>query len=281
MPVLEFWRLGVPVPLPVEMGGTGADNPEEARNNLGITESGETAGTFLNLTDTPATYTGAANYLLRVNTSQSAIEFVPPPSFGALATLDLVTTPYLADKAVTYPKIQDVTAKCLLGRYDPVTGTVQEITLGSGLTLDDAGTLTAEGGTGGGDGGVDTFLELLDTPDVYTGQAYKAVTVNDTGTALEFTDAVPGPEGPAGPQGMQGEQGLPGEVGPQGPQGLAGADSTVPGPPGPPGPQGIQGPTGPQGPQGEPGSGGSGEGGGVGTLVFDTRRKRIFMHMGA
>lgn len=243
MPVLEFWRLGVPVPLPVEMGGTGADNPEEARNNLGITESGGTAGTFLNLTDTPATYTGAADYLLRVNTSQSAIEFVPPPSFGALALLDLVTTPYLADKAVTYPKIQDVSAKTLLGRYDPASGTVQEITLGSGLTLSDTGTLTAAGGTGGG---ASSFTDLTDTPDDYLGHAGRVVAVNGTENALLFTDPTPGPQGEQGIPGVQGEQGLQGIQGVEGPQGEPGVE-------GPQGIQGVDGATGATGPQGEMG----------------------------
>jgi hypothetical protein len=186
MPVLEFWRLGVPVPLPVEMGGTGADNPADARANLGISAGGGGAVSFLDLTDTPASYSGTAHYLLRVNTAQSAIEFVPPPLLGDLASLSVVTSAYLAEEAVTYPKIQDVTAKRLLGRYDPTTGTVQEIALGSGLSLDDSGTLIATGGSGGA--GVDTFLELTDTPNAYSGQALKAVRVNAAETGVEFGD---------------------------------------------------------------------------------------------
>ena len=38
-------------------------------------------------------------------------------------------------------------------------------------------------------GGASTFLELLDTPDVYTGQAGKLVLVNPAETAVEFGDA--------------------------------------------------------------------------------------------
>lgn len=54
----------------------------------------------------------------------------------------------IPDGAVTYAKVQDVTAKRLLGRYDPVTGDMQEITPGSGLSLSDSGLLDIAGGGG-------------------------------------------------------------------------------------------------------------------------------------
>lgn len=42
------------------------------------------------------------------------------------------------------------------------------------------------GGSGGGDGGVDSFLELDDTPGSYSGHGYKGVRVNSGATGLEF-----------------------------------------------------------------------------------------------
>ena len=48
-----------------------------------------------------------------------------------------------------------------------------------------------ENGGGGGDG-VDTFIELTDTPSGYGGQANKTVVVNPTGTGLTFTDSAGG-----------------------------------------------------------------------------------------
>jgi hypothetical protein len=61
-----------------------------------------------------------------------------------------VTTTKINDAAVTYAKIQNVTAIRLLGRYTNSNGVAQEITIGSGLSLDNTtGVLTATGGGGG------------------------------------------------------------------------------------------------------------------------------------
>ena len=45
---------------------------------------------------------------------------------------------------------------------------------------------------GGGGDGVDTFIELTDTPSGYGGQANKTVVVNPDGTGLTFTDSAGG-----------------------------------------------------------------------------------------
>lgn len=42
----------------------------------------------------------------------------------------------ITNKAVTYPKIQDVTGQRLLGNPNPTTGTVSEITLGTGIIFE-------------------------------------------------------------------------------------------------------------------------------------------------
>jgi hypothetical protein len=58
-----------------------------------------------------------------------------------------VTTGKILDSAVTYAKIQNVSAGArLLGRYDAVSGIIQEIALGANLSFDsDAGTIIASG----------------------------------------------------------------------------------------------------------------------------------------
>jgi len=53
----------------------------------------------------------------------------------------------IANRAVSYAKIQDVTGKRIIGRYSPVSGLAQEITIGTGLDLSDAGILSSTGGT--------------------------------------------------------------------------------------------------------------------------------------
>jgi hypothetical protein len=58
-----------------------------------------------------------------------------------------VTTTKINDAAVTYAKIQNVTAIRLLGRYTNSNGVAQEITIGSGLALDNTtGALSSTGG---------------------------------------------------------------------------------------------------------------------------------------
>jgi len=71
-------------------------------------------------------------------------------SSDPLGITDLgIATDKIADNAVTYSKIQQVTSGRLLGRYSAGSGTAQEITLGSGLSLSIGGELSASGGGGG------------------------------------------------------------------------------------------------------------------------------------
>lgn len=70
-------------------------------------------------------------------------------SSDPLGVADLgIATGKIADNAVTYAKIQQVTSARLLGRYSAGTGTAQEITLGSGLSLSIGGELSASGSGG-------------------------------------------------------------------------------------------------------------------------------------
>jgi hypothetical protein len=65
-----------------------------------------------------------------------------------LALLDTVDTAHLDGGAVTFAKMQSVTNQRLLGRSNATTGEVHEITVGTGLLLDN-GLLVATGGGGG------------------------------------------------------------------------------------------------------------------------------------
>lgn len=71
-----------------------------------------------------------------------------PGSGSQAATIanDAVTTAKIINDAVTYAKIQNVADARLLGRSAGSAGDMQEITVGSGLTLA-AGALTAAGGS--------------------------------------------------------------------------------------------------------------------------------------
>jgi hypothetical protein len=103
---------------------------------------------------------GTANQLLRRNAGNTAYEFFTPAYLTANQTITLsgdvtgsgatAITTSIANSAVTYAKIQNVTAARLLGRHAASAGLVQEISIGSGLSLDSAtGVLSATGGGGG------------------------------------------------------------------------------------------------------------------------------------
>lgn len=70
------------------------------------------------------------------------------PAFRQVATEDIfdlnVTTAKIANSAVTYAKIQNVTANKLLGRRSGSSGVVEEVTIGSGLSMSALAVLTAE-----------------------------------------------------------------------------------------------------------------------------------------
>lgn len=82
----------------------------------------------------------------------------------------------------------------LVGRYSAGTGVMQEITIGSGLSLSPTGTLTSSGGSGGGllhgiASGTDTYTVTITGPSSYAdGDAYliKFTTGNTTGCTLNI-----------------------------------------------------------------------------------------------
>jgi hypothetical protein len=100
-------------------------------------------------------------------------------------------TTTIANNAVSYAKMQDVSAASkLLGRGDSGNGDVQEITLGTGLSMS---------GTTLNGSGASTFLDLTDTPSSYSGHGGKMVAVKGDATGLEFvTDSNGGIGGDTG-----------------------------------------------------------------------------------
>jgi hypothetical protein len=102
---------------------------------------------------------GTGNQLIRVNSGGTALEYFTPTYLTGNQTITLsgdVTgsgatsiSTTISNNAVTYAKMQDVTASRLLGRYSAANGDPQEISIGTGLTLDSAtGVLSATTGSG-------------------------------------------------------------------------------------------------------------------------------------
>lgn len=72
----------------------------------------------------------------------------------------------VANSAITYAKIQNITGQRLVGRYSGTNGSMQEVILGTGLSLDTStGTLTATGGGGGG-ASFDVLSTFISQPNI-------------------------------------------------------------------------------------------------------------------
>lgn len=152
--------------------------------------------TFMTVTNSPVTTSG--NITVTLN-SQAPNQIFVGPTTGANATPSFRTmvTADITNSIVTYPKIQNVIAKRLLGRYDTSNGIVQEITVGSGLLLSNAGILSAVGGsiddtnfaindllfTGNRIHDVQTYNLTIRNADNITYQADKFITL-DCGTTV-------------------------------------------------------------------------------------------------
>src|SRR5262245_23737812 len=164
-------------PLPVVQGGTGANTVLGAQTALAVRPGVEVQAYDAELTalagltsaaDRLPYFTGAGSAALSVFTA-AARAFLDDPDAAtqrltlglqALATKNTVATPDIDNNAVTYPKLQNVSAPLkILGRYDTGAGVVQELTLGSGLSVDGSGNITAGGLTT--EEGQDTVAAML------------------------------------------------------------------------------------------------------------------------
>ncbi|MEE8234216.1 MAG: hypothetical protein V3R41_06015 [Gammaproteobacteria bacterium] len=129
---------------------------------------------FLELIDTPSTYVGQGDKLLRVNAAENAVEF--------------------ADRHILDGETSGVSLDLtsILGAFRPnrLTTTQRDaLTALAGMTIFNTTTSQLETFNGTswiGDTASDSFLELIDTPSSYTGQAGKVVQVNSTPDGLEF-----------------------------------------------------------------------------------------------
>ncbi len=112
------------------------------------------ANDFLELNDTPASYSAQAGKSLKVNSSEDGLEF-----------FDYVTNFIeLSDTPSTYSTQG--------GKFVRVNGNED------GLEFYDLSSIIS--------GGVSNFIDLIDTPNSYSGENDKYVKVNSSGTGLEF-----------------------------------------------------------------------------------------------
>lgn len=108
---------------------------------------------------TGLSFLGSANQLIRVNSGGTALEYFTPTyltgnqsitlSGDVTGTGSTAITTTIANNSVTYAKLQDISASRLLGRYSATNGDAQEITIGTGLSLNTTtGVLSVTGGSG-------------------------------------------------------------------------------------------------------------------------------------
>lgn len=137
-----------------------------ARSILGV--SGNSSANF-------ASIQGTTDQVLRIDSAGTGL------GFGQIATGGIT------DSAVTYSKIQNVSAASrLLGRGSSAgSGVVEEIVLGSGLSLS-GNTLSASGGGGGGPA---PTIKIAQTPDNGT-YGLLSGAVNGTNTVFTVPEAV-------------------------------------------------------------------------------------------
>ncbi len=136
-----------------------------------VTSVGLTGAGVLNVTGGPITssgnmvlnWTGNITDMVLANGSTAPVPAVPTAStsiisnagsfqraalIGDVTAAQNVNATIIAQKAVTFPKMQDVTGPVLIGRGATGAGPMGEITVGTGLGLSPSGVLSATGGSG-------------------------------------------------------------------------------------------------------------------------------------
>jgi hypothetical protein len=107
----------------------------------------------------------------------SKFQSIPDGDKGDITVSNTGSVWTINNGIVTFSKMQNVTTQTLLGRYDAGSGTIQEIVLGSGLSLI-GNTLVASGGGGGGTGFVPTTRTLTINGVTYDLSANRTWNIN-------------------------------------------------------------------------------------------------------
>lgn len=157
----DVWTKVLKGTLAIADGGTGATTAAGARTALGlgtaaVLDTGTSGANVPTITIADARYAKLSNNLsdlasastARTNLGLGGLAILSSVGAGQVDNGAISTTAKLVDGIVTYAKLQVAsTSSKLIG--SPSTGTtLQEITIGTGLSLS-GGTLTATGGSGG------------------------------------------------------------------------------------------------------------------------------------
>ena len=124
------------------------------------------ASSFDDLTDTPASKSGQALKGLRVDSAEATLEYVGIATAGH--------THSWTDVSKTGSKLSDL-------------GDVPSYVADKCLKVDSSGTTLTWGDCGSGSG-ASSYDDLTDTPSSKSGNAYKLVAVNSSGTSLVYID---------------------------------------------------------------------------------------------
>jgi len=128
-------------------------------------------------------------YFFVGNAANAAVEVLMSQD----GTLDNTGALTIADAAVTFAKMQNITYQTLMGRWSAGDGPPQEIAIGSGLTLSGAGVLSASGGgTGDVVGPASATDNAVARFDTGTGKLIQnsAVLIADTTGVISGTQGV-------------------------------------------------------------------------------------------
>ena len=139
------------------------------RQSSGLSVIGRAANTTGNVADITA---GSDGQVLRRSGTSLA--------FGQVGTLGI------ADDAVTYAKIQNVTSSRILGRSTAGSGDVEEISIGSGLSLS-GGVLSATGGGSGFTTAENGLTAFSSTVIRWGGTLVQDTTITQSGFRIRFT----------------------------------------------------------------------------------------------
>lgn len=152
---------------------------------------------FLGLDDTPSTFNGQSGKVVKVNATETALEFGSATGLDEFVQLTDTPADYTgqADKVVTVKPAEDglefTDAPAVVDEFTQLTDTPADYTGQVGKVVKvNAAEDGLEFATDAG--GVTEFKQLTDTPNTYVGQAGKIPSVNVGETALEFIDAPSG-----------------------------------------------------------------------------------------